>query len=145
MTAKAHSLYGPLPQPDPVSQLYWDSVRAHAMRLQRCVDCEKWVFYPRAACPHCGGVSLEWRPVSGRGLVYSFTIVHRAPSPALQEQAPYIVALVELEEGVRLMGRLVGVPVEPGHVRMGAEIVLEYADVTGEVTLPRFRTVHTED
>lgn len=141
----ASPAHGPMPQPDPVTQPYWESVRAHAMQLQRCMDCGKWVFYPRAACPHCGRVALEWRPVSGRGMVYSFTIVHRAPSPELQASTPYLVALVELEEGVRLMGRLVGVPADPGQVRIGDAVALEYEDVTAEVTLPRFRALRVAD
>ena len=63
-------------------------------------------FYPRPVCPRCFGVHLEWRPASGRGALYSFTIVHRAPGPELQGAVPYVVALVDLEEGVRLMATL---------------------------------------
>jgi hypothetical protein len=130
---------GPLPQPDPVTQPYWDSLKAHAMQVQRCAECGKWVFYPRALCPHCGGARLEWRPVSGRATLYSFTIVHRAPSPELQAEAPYVVALVDLEEGVRLMARLTGIDPDPANLRIGLSLRLHYDDATAEVTLPVFR------
>jgi len=132
---------GPLPEPDPVTQPYWDSLRAHAMQLQRCGECGRWVFYPRAICPHCGDASLEWRTVSGRATLYSFTVVHRASTPELQAEAPYVVALVDLEEGVRLMGRIRDV--EPGAdtPRIGEPLVLDYDDVAPEVTLPTFRRV----
>ena len=127
---------GPLPVADPVTRPYWESLKAHAMRLQRCESCARWVFYPRAVCPHCGGVSLEWRDVSGRGTLYSYTVVHRAPSAELQAETPYLVGLVDLEEDVRLMGRLDGVGQEG--VRIGMAVRVGYHDVTEEITLPRF-------
>ena len=132
---------GPLPQPDPITQPYWDSLIAHAMQLQRCVDCAKWVFYPRAVCPHCFGPRLDWRQVSGRAALHSFTIVHRAPTPELQAEAPYVVALVELEEGVRLMVRLTDVAPDPTALRIGTPLQLDYGDVTPDMTLPVFRVL----
>jgi uncharacterized protein len=130
---------GPLPQPDPVTRPYWESVKAHAMRIQRCGDCARYVFYPRALCPICGGASLEWHPVCGRGALYSFTVVHRAPTPELQVEAPYVVALADLEEGVRLMARLTGFDADPEHIQIGTPLALDYDDVDAGVTLPRFR------
>ena len=132
---------GPLPQHDPVTRRYWESLKARAMQLQRCSECGRSVFFPRAICPHCGGASLEWRLVSGRATLYSFTVVHRAPTPELQGEAPYVVALVDLEEGVRLMARIRDV--EPGAdtPRIGEPLVLDYDDVAHEVTLPTFRRV----
>ena len=129
----------PLPQPDPITRPFWDSVKAHAMQLQRCSACGTWVFYPRALCPSCLGATLEWRPVSGRGVVHAFTIPHRHPSPTFQPDLPYVVALVELEEGARMMTNLVDVPPDPAHVRVGLPVEVVYDDVTSEFTLPRFR------
>ena len=144
----------PLPQPDPATQPYWDSLRAHALRLPWCLTCGRAFFYPRPVCPRCLGADLEWRPASGRGTLYSFTVVHRAPPPppppagaatgAWAGAVPYVVALVDLEEGVRLMANLVGVAPQPAALRIGAPLVLEYEDVTPEVTLPRFRPVPVE-
>jgi uncharacterized OB-fold protein len=131
----------PLPIPDPVTRPYWESLRAHAMEIQRCAACGRYVFYPRAVCPHCFGGPLVWRRVSGRGTVYAFTVVHRAPAPEFQADAPYVVALVDLEEGVRLMATLVGVAADPVRIAIGTPVEVVYDDVTPEVTLPRFRPV----
>jgi uncharacterized OB-fold protein len=122
-----------------VTRPYWESLRAHALALQWCAACQAPIFYPRALCPRCFGADLEWRPASGRGSLYSFTIVHRAPSPALQGAVPYVVALVDLEEGVRLMTTLQDVVPDPEALRPGMPLELVYDDVSAEVTLPRFR------
>jgi hypothetical protein len=131
----------PLPQPDPITQPFWESVKAHAMRVQRCTACGRFVFFPRALCPNCFSDQLEWTPVSGHGVVHAFTIPHRHPSPAFQPDLPYVVAIVELEEGVRLMTNLVGVPTDPAQIAVGMPVEVTYDDVTDEVTLPKFRPV----
>ncbi|MBI3972022.1 MAG: OB-fold domain-containing protein, partial [Chloroflexi bacterium] len=121
------------------TQPFWDSVRAHAMAIQWCAACERYVFYPRALCPYCLGSALAWRPISGRGTLYAFTIVHRALAPEFQPDVPYVVALVELDEGIRLMTTIADVPPDPAHVRMGMPVEVAYDDITAEVTLPRFQ------
>jgi uncharacterized OB-fold protein len=129
----------PLPQPDPITKPYWDSLKAHAMRLQRCRSCGRFVFFPRALCPFCFSDALTWTPVSGRGVVHAFTVPHRHPSPAFQPDLPYVVALVELEEGPRLMTNLIDVPPDPAQIAVGMPVEVVYDDVTPEVTLPKFR------
>ena len=129
----------PLPEPDPITRPYWNSVREHAMRLQRCGACGAFIFYPRALCPTCFSDNLAWTPVSGRGIVHAFTIAYRHPLPAFQRDLPYVVALVELDEGPRLLTTLVDVPPDPAHVHIGLPVEVMYDDVTGEITLPRFR------
>ena len=123
----------PFPVPDPEAAPFWAAVAAGRLDLQRCQTCGRHVFYPRAVCPHCGGSHLEWVTASGRASVYSFTVVHRAPAE-FQAEAPYVVALVELEEGVRMLTRLLDV--EPARVWVGmpVEVSLE-----GEPRLPYFR------
>jgi uncharacterized OB-fold protein len=138
-TVTPQSYTKPLPEPDPVTRPFWESVKAHAMRIQRCEACGRYVFYPRPLCPHCFSVALTWTPVSGQGTVYSFTIVYRHPVVAFQAETPYIVALVELDEGVRLLTNLVEVPPDPGRVYIGMPVELVYEDVTPEITLPKFR------
>jgi hypothetical protein len=135
----------PLPQADPITQPFWESVKAHAMRVQRCNACGRFVFFPRALCPNCFSDRLEWTPVSGRGVVHAFTIPHRHPSPAFQRDLPYVVAIVELEEGVRLMTNLVGVPPDPTKIAVGMPVEAVYDDVTDEVTLPKFRLAGQAD
>lgn len=129
----------PLPVADPVTAPFWESVRAHAMRVQQCDACERFVFYPRVVCPHCGSRALTWRPVAGTGVVHAFAIVHRHPNPAFAAEIPYVVALVELDEGVRMLTNLVDVVPDPAAVRVGLPVEVVYDDVTNEVTLPKFR------
>lgn len=129
----------PLPIPDPVTRPFWDSVKAHAARVQRCGGCGKFVYYPRALCPGCGSGDLAWTPITGRGVVHAFTIPHRHPNPAFAARAPYVIVLVELEEGVRMMANLVEVEPTPEAVRIGMPVELVYDDVSDEITLPAFR------
>lgn len=115
----------------------WRSVEAEAMELPYCLDCQRFFFYPRPFCPNCWSGSIEWRPVSGRGSVWSFSVVH---FPFFQgewkEQLPYVVALVELEERVRMLSNVVDSPVE--EVYSGLAVEITYRKV-GERTLPLFR------
>jgi uncharacterized OB-fold protein len=121
------------PVPDAVTQPFWEGVAEGVLRVQRCVACGRNVFYPRAVCPFCTASDLEWVEASGAGVVHSFTVVHRAP-PDYRDEVPYVVALVDLDEGVRMMSRLVDV--EPGAVAVGmpVEVVMR-----GEPRLPYFR------
>ena len=98
---------GPLPVPTPETRPFWEATRRHELLLQRCRACGRHHFYPRGACPHCLSADLEWQRVSGRGSLHTFTVVHRGarnfPLPS-----PYVLAVVELEAGPRLMTNLIG-------------------------------------
>ena len=133
---------GPIPVPTPESQPFWAAARRHELTLQRCRACARFFFYPRAACPHCLSNDLEWRRASGRGTLHTFTIVHRGlRSFPLGE--PYVLAIVELDEGPRMMTNLVDVEPEPAKLRIGIAVEVVFADVTPEVSLPRFRPVRS--
>jgi uncharacterized OB-fold protein len=129
----------PLPVPDSVTRPFWESLKAHAIQLQRCGECGQFVYYPRPVCPRCFSDALAWTPVSGRGVVHAFTIPHRHPNPAFAASVPYVVALIELEEGARMLSTLVGIPPTPEAVRVDLPVKIVYDDVTTEITLPRFR------
>lgn len=85
---------------------FWQAVQQGQLLLQQCLDCERWQFYPRAFCASCSSFHLKWQEVSGNGVIYACTLIHRAPSPELQERTPYLLCLVELAEGVRMLSRL---------------------------------------
>jgi uncharacterized OB-fold protein len=129
----------PLPEADPVSLPYWDSLKAHALQLQRCGGCGRFIFYPRGICPHCFSTELSWERVAGRGTIHSYTIIHRHWQPGFAAEVPYVVALVELDEGLRLVSNLLDVAPDPTQIAIGAPVELVYDDVTPEVTLPKFR------
>jgi uncharacterized OB-fold protein len=128
---------GPLPRPDKDSKPYWDGARQHELLLQQCSECEKFRFYPRSVCPYCFSDRFEWRASKGRGSVYSFTVIHRAPSPAFRDKVPYVLALIELEEGVRMMSNVI--ECDPAAVRIGRAVEVVFEDLTEEITLPKFR------
>lgn len=129
----------PLPVADPVTKPFWESVRRGAMELQRCNGCQQFIFYPRGICPHCLSDDLTWERAQGTGEVYAFTIVYRHPNPAFQGDIPYVVALIELTEGVRMLTNLVDVAADPTVVRVGMPVEVVYDAVTDEITLPKFR------
>jgi uncharacterized OB-fold protein len=126
----------PLPVPDGDTKPYWDAAREHRLVIQHCADCGLAVFYPRAICPYCGSDRLHWVDASGRGTVYSYTIVHRAPV-GFTDAVPYVVALIDLEEGVRLMSNVVDCT--PSDVQIGERVEVVFEDVTPEISLPKFR------
>ena len=139
MTSQEGQAYlKPLPEMEPEEKPYWENLKAHAMKVQRCKDCESWFFPPRAICPHCLSADYLWTPVSGRGQVYAICTFHHSFHPSYtEEDVPYNVSIVELEEGVRVMTNVVGCPVEEVKISMPVEAV--YEDVTDEVTLVKFR------
>lgn len=127
----------PLPATDPGTEPFWNEAKAHRLTIPRCLDCGKHHFYPRALCPHCHSDRLEWTPVSGRGTVYSYTIARKPAGPVFAADVPYVVALIDLAEGPRMMSTIVTDDVET--VRIGDAVEVEFDDVTADVTLPRFR------
>ncbi len=126
----------PLPQPSAVSQEFWAGLKAGEIRLPRCRQCDRFVFYPRTICPYCMGVEFDWVKVGSDGKVYSFTVVRRAMIPAFQEDVPYVLAIVELEEGPRLTTNIVNCPVDD--VRVDMPVRATYDDVTADITLLKF-------
>lgn len=128
---------GPLPAVDPESRPFWEAAKAHRLRLPRCTACGKFHFYPRSFCVHCHHRHIEWADVSGRGTVYSYYVAHRPAHPAFQDRVPYVVALVDLEEGPRMLTNIVDCP--PEQVRIGMPVEVVFRDVTEEISLPCFR------
>ena len=126
----------PLPAPSPVTQPFWDGLREGVLRIQRCEECSRHVFYPRTVCHHCLSDRLEWVKVSGRGTLYSFTVVRRAMNPAFQADVPYVFAIVELEEGPRVTTNVVNCELEALRVDMPVKAV--YDKVTPEAALLKF-------
>lgn len=112
---------------------FWESVAAHRAKIQKCADCGTFRFIPREICPRCHSVDVEWTPISGRGEVYTYTVVHRAPTPAYQADAPYVIAHVTLEEGPRMIANLTGIA--PEDVRIGLPVQITYFDVAEGNTL----------
>jgi hypothetical protein len=127
----------PLPRIDEESRGFWEALARHELYFQRCRDCGTKRLYPRALCTSCLSSATEWVRASGRGTVYTFTVTHQNQAPGFRDELPYVLAVVELEEGVRLMTNVVGGT--PDAVRIGMPVEVVFEDVTPEVTLPKFR------
>lgn len=126
----------PVPTPSPDSALFWEGTKRGELRIQQCQSCGALAHYPRLVCPHCGSQEKAWITASGKGTVYSYTVLHRAPSPAFAAEVPYVVAIIELDEGVRLMSNVVDCP--PDEVRCGQRVKVRFDEVNEAVSLPRF-------
>jgi uncharacterized protein len=125
----------PVPHPNAVSRPFWDAARKHELILQRCAGCGAHIYYPRSRCPKCMSDKLEWKPMSGRGTVYSYTVVWRTPTKAFADK-PYVLAIIELEEGVRMTSNVL---VAPDQVKVGMPVTVSFDDVTPETTLVKFK------
>jgi uncharacterized OB-fold protein len=126
----------PLPRIDEESRGWWEALARHELYVQRCRDCGTKRLPPRALCPACLSGAIEWVRASGRGTVYSFTVTHQNQAPGFREELPYVLAIVELAEGPRLMTNLV--ECAPDAVRIGQPVEVVFDAVTPEVTLPKF-------
>lgn len=125
----------PLPRPTALSRPHWDGARAGRLRVQKCLDCGVHVFIPQPCCTSCMGSRLEWVDSTGRGTLYSYTIVHRPQQPAFE--VPYAVAIVQLEEGWHMLSNLIDVDLARIEVGMPLEVVFQ--EMPDGITLPLFR------
>ncbi len=139
MTDNDGSARLPEPLAQPESDFFWEQAKKGALWLKHCDDCDRCFFYPRALCPRCFSRQTRWIPSKGEGVLYSFAIVHRAPAPAFADRAPYVIALVDLDEGARMPTSLIDVACDPKAIRIGMEVEAVYDAVTDETTLIRFR------
>ncbi len=126
----------PRPGVDWETRAYWEGCGRNELILQRCRSCGTLQHRPRALCVSCLSDEIEHFPASGRGTVYSFTVTHQNQAPGFREALPYVLAYVELEEGVRLLTNIVGC--SPEDVRIGLPVEVEYAQLEGDIAVPRF-------
>lgn len=132
----------PIPQPiTPEAKPYWDGLKEQKLMLPKCEACGKPFFYPRLFCPHCHSSRITWIQASGRGRLYSFEIAHQSLNPAFKIKPPYILAMIELEEGPRLMSNLINIEPDPQLVKCDMPVEIVYERLTDEVTIPLFQPV----
>jgi len=129
----------PLPEITAESRPFWEACRRHELLVQRCRACGAVQHYPRGVCAACWSSDLEWRRASGRGTVYTFTVTRRSQAPGFKDTLPYVLAWVELEEGVQVMTNVVDC--DPAAVAIGMPVRVVFEDVTPEVSLPRFAPI----
>jgi uncharacterized protein len=127
----------PVPRPTPETAPYWQGASEGELRIQRCRACGSHYFYPRTSCPHCGSTDVEWTTVSGRGSLHTYLINHR-PAPGFEDDAPYAIAVVELEEGPRMMSNIVGIENTPENLVLDMALEVTF-EPRGEMSVPVFR------
>jgi uncharacterized OB-fold protein len=123
--------------PTPDTQPYWDAARNHQLALPECLSCRRFYFYPRDHCPVCLGGDVRWRAVSGRGFLHTYVIAHH-PAPGFEADAPYVIAVVELEEGPRMMANIVGIEPDPALLELDMPLEVVFTE-RGPMTVPNFR------
>lgn len=128
----------PVPAPDVESARFWRGCRDGTLLIQRCGGCGRPRFPPSGMCPHCRSTAHDWMAASGRGTVFSWiVVVHPVPKEVYRDDVPYVVALVELEEGVRMPTNIIGCDPQAITADMAVEVVFD--QVADDLVLPRFR------
>ena len=129
----------PLPRPlsPELTRPFWEAAKRHELVIPRCTRCDRLFWYPRAECPICFSNNLEWVKVSGRGRLHTFTIVRQRANPAFNDAVPYAYAVVQLDEGPRMVSNVVGCEVDDLKVDM--PLVAVFDQVTPEWTLVKFK------
>jgi uncharacterized protein len=127
----------PLPHIDEESRPWWEAVQRHELYIQKCRDCGDLRFHPRALCTNCLSSNTEWVKCRGSGHIYTFTVTNQNQASGFRDSLPYVLAWVQLDEGVKLMTNIVDCPPEQVKIDMPVEAVFD--DVTPEVTLVKFR------
>ena len=125
----------PRPTPSPVTEQFWRATGQHQFLLQNCLRCNSVQFYPKATCTTCGASELDWQPASGKGTLHTYTIARRSTHPAFAGSEPYVVAIVELEEGPRVTGNVVDCDVDDVRIGMPLELAWDEPDEEG-ISLP---------
>ena len=131
----------PLPRPlsPELTRPFWEAARRHELLMPRCTMCDYVFFYPRSECPRCLSANLEWVKVNGRGRLHSFTVVQQPANAAFRDDVPYVYAVVQLDEGPRLVSNIVQCDIDALRVDTSLEAVFD--DVTPEWTLVKFKPV----
>lgn len=126
----------PLPLLDESSGPFWEACARGELVIQRCVGCATFRHPPRPMCPRCNAFGYYWTAASGRGRVWSWVIAHPPVLPAFADKVPYNVAVIELEEGVRMVGTILG-----SDFTVGTEVRVEFEDIGEGVKLPQWRPI----
>jgi uncharacterized OB-fold protein len=128
----------PIPEPTPETREYWEGAKRGELRIQRCRACGKAYFFPRPFCPHCSSKDVEWFTASGRGTLYTY-VINQRPARGFDDMAPYVIAIVQLEEGPRMMSNVIGVEPTPENLPIDLPLEVTWEQQSDEITLPLFR------
>lgn len=126
----------PVPEVDPLSAVYFQAATRGTLLIQRCPECGHRQHYPRLVCTRCAATP-EWEAASGRGEIYTFTVIRQAGMPGFRDEVPYVIALIDLAEGPRLMGNLPGF--DPDQVRIGMPVEAFQVRIADDIAMVQWR------
>lgn len=137
------NLQKPLPTITSEARPFWEGAAKQQLLMQRCLDCSAYIWTPRPSCFECGSENIQWQKLSGRGEVYSFTVIRqvvgRAASQAFEKDIPYVIAWIDLDEGPRMISNVIGCPVEA--VKIGMKVSVVFEQQSPDIWLPKFKPV----
>lgn len=131
----------PAPLVNDWARPYWEAARENKFVIQQCKDCQGYIFYPRMGCPHCFSDNVDWVEASGKGTVYSYTVVENNPPSAFVNDVPFVIALVRLDEGVQMLTNIVDC--DPYSVTCDMPVEITFEKLDDEFTLPQFKPAKT--
>lgn len=126
----------PVPTVSGETKPFWDAARRDELMIQRCGDCNQYQWYPRGFCSICWSSNIEWVKSAGRGKVWTFTITRQNRAPGFKEDLPYVVALVELDEGVKMFTNIINC--DPETVKIGMAVKLTWVAPSDDLHIPYF-------
>jgi uncharacterized OB-fold protein len=127
----------PLPHIDEENRPWWEALKRHELYIQKCEECSTLRYYPRAQCTNCLSSATEWIRCSGKGTIWTYTVANQNQGAGFRDSLPYVMAWVDLAEGLKMMTNIIDCP--PEQVKIGMPVEVVYEDVTPEVTLAKFR------
>jgi uncharacterized OB-fold protein len=128
----------PVPEVQPWSTRFWEGTKQGKLLIQVCKDCKAKIFYPRKYCPECWSGNLDWIEASGKAKIYTFSTAYSMVEPKFMDELPYTIAYVDLEEGIRMMTRIV--ECKPEDIKIGMEVEVVFVERSG-FALPYFRPI----
>ena len=128
----------PLPEVQPWSVKFWEGTKQGKLLIQTCKDCNSRIFYPRKYCPECWSGNLDWMESAGKGEIFTFSTAYSMVEPKFMDELPYTLAYVDLDEGIRMMTRIVDC--DPKEIKIGMKVEVTWFQ-RGDFNLPYFRPV----
>jgi uncharacterized OB-fold protein len=126
-----------LPTPDQETEPFWDGCKEGRFLLKHCNACGEDHFYPRPFCPKCWSTDVEWKTARGTGTLYTYSVVRQNDLPPFPERVPYVAAIVELDEGPRVMTNIEDDDIDA--IEIGMRVHVAFRDISDDVTIPVFR------
>jgi len=125
-----------LPTPDADSAVFWAAAKEERLLIKHCEHCGAYIYYPRPFCPRCWSENVEWYEASGKATLYTWSVVYRNDQPPFRERVPYVAAVVDLQEGPRMMTNVVDTPFED--LRVGMQLQVTFMPISEDFTIPVF-------